>query len=246
MPLPPPKPESLASVARRWGVSKMAVTAWNKKGYPVHNDRLLAEVLIKTEAPSRVKAKALEFTTGFTESTADPKGDDLETVGTHLAKTTLQTVEEIEKDILRYTNDQHRAEREGNREALEYATNQKLKFQKALIEVRMRLKKMGEESGKQISKPEFEQIISAMASRAALGVHQLIQKISLDVCESETAEEAIGKLEPLVLAELFVDPFVRAAGLAAGCGMPAWVVDGIKTAIGDHIEDGESFVNQAA
>lgn len=58
--------ESLTSIARRWGVSKMVLSKWKRRGYPVYDDKALAGKLLLSNTPERIKHKALNFSYGFT------------------------------------------------------------------------------------------------------------------------------------------------------------------------------------
>ena len=236
------KYSELMEIAALWDVSDITVRNWVEKGFNPRESQLLARRF--TQNPNtrrRLRKRAFEILHGKTPESVSA---DLEEAEERVTKGAIGIVEDFERELARYQAKQRQAEALGNTDQEENAINQRVKLGQALTRIQMLLKRMGQESGQNIGRKDVEKIIAAFASRACIGIHNVIEKAAKTV-SGAGIEEAVYKLEPIALYELFLQPFIRARDAAAGCGLPAWVVDSMRTELGNHVENGESYLDSS-
>ena len=237
-----------AAIATRYGVTQRTAQRWLKRwgAEVVAADELLAkELLGDTKTPSSVRRVAASILADLAldagaVAVADVSADPEKAAGNlrgvlnglqkHLdwADRQLRVAQSIhnQADVLTYS----RLYRELN---------------SAVVANRLAQAKLGIDTGELIPRAEFARLAYALASRAALGIQRLRDKVAPSLVHRDSAEEVAERLEPTLIADLFVAPMARAANLAAGVGLPAWVVDEITRAVADHVATGAQVLTAA-
>jgi hypothetical protein len=227
----------IRAIAKEWDVAPVTIEKWHGNGWPVHDQKALADVLVKAQTSMRVRARAQDILKGYEKE----PGQD-ETVfqaEMKVRRNALEAVEDLERYQAYFKAEVEKGQRSGNDAMIENAIKRYAELSVVQVRVRKELHKMGEESGNTIAKSEASQIIDAMGSRASIGVGRLKEALAKVVAGAMTVEEAANRIEPELVRVLFFEPFKAASGVAAACGLPVWVVERLRKTLGDYVEDGE-------
>ena len=235
---PPQKKTTLLGIARDWGVSLLTVQHWQAKGFPIRDERALAETLVGSQTSQRVRARAHEVLKGYHKE-PDAGDESVFQAEMKLRRNALEAVEDLERYLAYFRARVELGQKTGNQAMIEDAIRRFMDLSGAMVRVRKELQKMGEDSGNTIAKSEARQIVRAIGSRCAISMGRLKEFIGKAVVGATTVEEAANRVEPVIVRTLFFESFKAAAGVAASCGLPEWVVADLRETVGDHIEDGE-------
>ena len=209
---------------------------WSAAGYDLKDDQALAIALLKNRrTPPRVRAKALQIRASFRPESAEEDAK----VAIVLEKTSLGMVEDLEREAARYLRMQQKAEVAGDMTVAEMALDSRMKVYRTLIGIRKDLKRLGEDSAKLISRGEVERIIAAMGAQASLAIGRMLRRLGTALLGQTRVEQVVAILEPDLMRGLFLEPFASAGSVAAGNGLPSWVIDSFRRACGDAVENGE-------
>jgi hypothetical protein len=108
---------------------------------------------------------------------------------------------------------------------------------KAVVANRLAQKKLGIETGDMLSRKECERIAYAIASRLALGVQNVIQRLAPKVAGIESAAEVAKVMESASIEELMVAPMLQAVKVESGVSLPEWFVDAINKGMSSFVEE---------
>jgi len=230
----------LVAEAKFWRTSPKQITTWRRRSYPTSDAKELARILLANRrTPSHIRGRALEVLgKGKGKRTAAATQAEEK-----LGKMSLSMVEDLEGQAARYFRMQENAQEAGDLTMEETAFDQRVKVYKALIAIRKELAGLDQDGKEVITRREIEQIIVAVGARAALAIERMLDQLGENLIDLKRIDEVTAVIEPYLVKKLFVEPFAFAADLAAGCGLPSWVVQAMSRACGDAVENGESEFN---
>jgi|SRR6185436_16593211 len=235
--------QRLASEAKFWCTSEQQIRAWRKLSLPTGDPHELArQLLANKRTHAKYRARALEVLSKVPpteEDQAKAAAEDFK-VEKELQKSSLSMVQDLEQEAIRYQQMQRKAQATGDMALGETALDSRMKVYRNLIGIRKELRKFGEDAGKLIAREEVERIILAMGMTASASISRLQEDLGEELIDLKRVEQAVNVLEPHLVRGLFLSPFVGAARYASASGLPQWVVDALKRACGDAIENGEA------
>ncbi len=229
-----------AAIAKRFGVTQRTAQRWVKRwGAEVVGDQaiLARELLGDAKTPAAVRRIAATILADLAlESGAvaevDVSGDPEKAAGNLRSR-----LNGLEKHLDWVDRQLRVAQSIHNQvDVLTYSRLYR-ELNGAVVANRLAQAKLGIDTGELIARAEFARLVYAIASRAALGIQRTRDKVAPTLVHLDT-EEVAERLEPTLIAELFMAPFARAANLAAGVGLPSWIVDEIRRAVADHVASG--------
>lgn len=134
----------------------------------------------------------------------------------------------------------------GDRAEVRFCEERFMKFEEAIRKNRLLAARLGLDTGDLMSREAVEQMVRAIASRLNAGIHILINDLPEKLVGLTFPEEVADRLEDGLLRHGLMLPFAKAAGQASNIGLPKWLVEIMRDAIDDHIEEGAREFDEAA
>jgi hypothetical protein len=237
-----------AAIAKRWRVTQRTAQRWVQRwgANLVADEIALAEQLLgDRKTPAAVRRVAAGILAGralkaAVAPTTDVAGDPQAAAGDLRAR--LDGLEHH----LAWVDEQLRIAQAINDQAdvLTYSRLYK-ELNSAVVANRLAQAKLGVDVGELLPRTEVARLFWAFASRAALGIQRIRDQIGPRLVGLSQEAEVAGRLEPVLIAELFIAPFARATNLAAAVGIPGWALTELRRAVADHIAQGDHQLSSA-
>jgi hypothetical protein len=239
---------STAAIARRWKVTQRTAQRWVQRwGAAVVADEIaLAEKLLgdrKTPAAIRMVAAGClvdRAQQAAVAATTDVAGDPQAAAGDLRSR-----LDQLEYHGA-WADKQLRICQTLNDEAgvLTYSRLYK-DLNAAIVTNRLAQFKLGVDVGELLPRTEVVRLFRALFSRLCLGIQRVRDKVCPLLIGLNQEAEVLAVLEPVLIANLIISPVARATNLAAGVGLPAWVIIELRRAFADHIADGDQQLTAA-
>lgn len=98
--------------------------------------------------------------------------------------------------------------------------------------------KLGIEEGQLFTKAQLARFIRAFAFWSMRGVDGVLAEVCPKMPGVKSVNDGRNLLEPVLLSERFVKPFAKAARVESESALSGWMVETVKDAVDDYIENG--------
>jgi hypothetical protein len=213
------------AIAALWGVTTRMVGTWRSRGFPVGDEKALAEVLLSSPMPcAKVRERALEILGPSSETALELNGEngsEAELDGKQLGW--LQSYWKVSRGKLQTALDGGVDEAGINR-----WHKRTLEVAQTIMRIQLAEKRLGIESGALVAREEVERCFEAVGYHQALACARLGDQLGSLCVGLASPQEIARRATSELLTKALVDPLGRAVALAAATGLPAWVVEAIK------------------
>lgn len=97
--------------------------------------------------------------------------------------------------------------------------------------------KLGLESGELVGKADLARLFRAFAASAFQALYKIQQGIAPKLVGLTTTREVLDRLEGPLFMGTYIGPFLNARDMAAGIGLPSWVVDAMVSGYMELVEE---------
>lgn len=222
-------------VSDRWRVTMRTIRNWRDR----HGDAVVADdgklaraLLNEPKTPYDVRERARAFISGEEMTGAGELAVQAIADMPALAK-------ETERHLAAINDELWRCRKSGDKGGEVAQAKLYKEMAASLIGIRRTQALIGQDAGELLARNEAVRIIYTFASRAAIGIQRLRDKLAPKVVGLTDESEVVRIIDDLAITELFLAPFARAVNVAAECALPEWVNDTIKDGVSITIQDGE-------
>lgn len=121
---------------------------------------------------------------------------------------------------------------------IKFYSEQVIKFSNAVRQQKLMADKLGLEKGDLLARSQAELYFRAWAFWAMRAVDASLNDLSPRLVSLTFPEEVRAVLEPSLLNNRFLIPFVLATKVESGVSLPEWALDCVRDAVDDYIEHG--------
>ena len=225
------------TIAAFWRVHRKTVHRWIAAGHPVADTKKMCDVLAhskatKGELSKRISEVRKEF--GWAKSKPLP----LTTADIVLVNRSLrEEVEEITGWILQAQIRMTAAITADEPEVFAMWDKVRRNYSDQKVRNLLAQAKLGLESGELVGKSDLAKLIRAFASRAWIALYKIQQGLCPKLVGLTTTREVMDRLEGPLFMGAYIGPFEHARDMAAGIGLPGWVVDAVKEGYMELVEE---------
>lgn len=244
--------------AEFWRVSQRAIQKWvasHKDGAMPHVSDIpgmLAWELTAKKQSQAFRARCAEIRVGGGTVTGpsaaqaeEPKKPDLDwqefraTMGSRPKKEFSLLIQQMEEFAAFYHYKLERAHELGDKGDQRFFNDLFIETSNAIRQQKLAADKLGIEEGQLFTKAQLEKFIRAFVFWSMRAIDA---DLAADPCKAllnlKSVEQVRAVREPRLLADRFVKPFARAARIESDSALSPWMVETVKDAVDDFIENG--------
>ena len=230
-------PRTNKEIGKFWGETNAVVGRWRRHGDPVDDDLAMAGVIVRRRGVDpKLKAKALKI---LEAARKQPESRAITTEDiARVSRSLRDEVDEITAWILKA--ERKMRENEHGNAANEIAFDRWDKIRRNYSDQKVKnllaQAKLGLESGELVGKSDLAKLVRAFASRAWIALYKIQQGLCPKLVGLTTTREVMTRMESPLFMGAYIAPFEHARDMAAGIGLPGWVVDAIKEGYMELVE----------
>lgn len=240
-------PKSVEGRAAYYRVNERTIKRWNAKAAPLHSVEEMAKwSLTQKKLPQGFLARMRELTgSNGTPAEAKPNESWEKFKTTNAGKPGL--IPQMERFAAFFHEQLEAAFERSDKTDQKFYSELFFDASNSIRQQKLAADKLGIEEGQLFTKAQLARFIRAFAFWSMRGNDAVIAELCPKmVAGFKSVSDARDALEPLVLSERFVKPFAKAARVVSESSLSGWMVETIKDAIDDYIEDGAAEFDKAS
>ncbi len=238
-------PKSVEGRAAYYRVNERTIKRWNAKAAPLHSVEEMAKwALTQKKLPQGFQARMRELTgSNGTPAEAKPNESWEKFKTTNAGKPGL--IPQMERFAAFFHEQLEAAFERSDKTDQKFYSELFFDASNSIRQQKLAADKLGIEEGQLFTKAQLARVIHALAFWSMRTVDADLADLCPKLPGLKSVAEVRAILEPALLSARFVKPFARAARVESESSLSGWMVETIKDAVDDYIENGAAEFDQA-
>lgn len=230
-------PKSIEALAQFFRVNERTIKRWRAKAAPLHSVEEMSKwMLTQKRIPAGAVARMGELTGKAPDGTTPRNAAWLKFKAEHPEPKSLVQQTELFAAFFKLQLDD--ALDRGHKGDQKFFSEQFFDASNSIRQQKLAADKLGIEEGQLFTKEQLQRVFRAWTFWAMRGADDILAECCPRSLDLKTVPQARAIWEPAILSQRFVKPFAKASRVESESSLSPWMVETMKDAVDDFIENG--------